>query len=100
MRFSEMPYERVNVKEVEKQLQDIMERAKKASSGEELFEIHREYYRLMGDVETNATLASIRHDVDTTDEFYEKEHDFYDENMPVLQNSVNEYMKILFQSCA
>lgn len=98
MKFSEMPYKRVDMEDVEKKFRDIMERAKKASSGEELFEIHREYYRLTGDVETNATLANIRHDVDTTDEFYEKEQAFYDEAMPVLQNYRNEYMKILYES--
>ena len=61
MKFSEMPYKRVDMEDVEKKFRDIMERAKKASSGEELFEIHREYYRLNGYVETNATLANIRH---------------------------------------
>ncbi|MBS6195608.1 MAG: M3 family oligoendopeptidase [Clostridiales bacterium] len=98
MKFSEMPYKRVNMEEVEAKFTDLIERMKNAKSGEEQFEIHREYYRFTGDVETNVVLASIRHDIDTTDEFYEKEQEFYDEVMPVLQNYKTEYAKLLYQS--
>lgn len=98
MKFSEMPYKRIDMKEVEAAFRDIIERTKNASSGEEQFEIHREYYRFIGDVETNMTIACIRHDIDTTDEFYEKENDFYDEVMPLIQNLETEYSRVLYES--
>lgn len=98
MKFSEMPYKRIDMKEVEAAYRDIIERTKNASSGEEQFEIHREYYRFIGDVETNMTIACIRHDIDTTDEFYEKENDFYDEVMPLIQNLETEYSRVLYES--
>ena len=98
MKFSEMPYERIDMSEVEAKYKDILERARNASSGEEQFEIHREHYKLKADIDTNSTIACIRHDIDTSNEFYEKEQHFYDEVMPILQNYENEYSKILFAS--
>ena len=73
MKFSEMPYERVNMENVEKAYRDIIERTKKSSSGDEQFAIHQEYYKFIGEVQTNIELAMIRHGIDTTDEFYEME---------------------------
>lgn len=98
MKFSEMPYKRVDMDEVERKYKDIIERTKNAASGEEQFEIHKEYYKFSGDLETNMTLAYIRHDIDTTDEFYEKEQDFYDEKMPIIRNYETEYGKVLYES--
>lgn len=93
-----MPYERIDMKAVEAGYKDIIERTKKAASGEEQFKIHQEYYKFMEDVSTNITLSSIRHSVDTADEFYEKENDFYDEVLPLISNLENEYAKVLFES--
>ena len=70
MKFSEMPYTRVNMEEVKQKYQDLTERTKAAASGEEQFAIHQEYYEMMDDVSTNIELAMVRHSIDTADEFY------------------------------
>lgn len=98
MKFSEMPYQRLNKEETEEKLKSLIERQKKAASGEEQFSIHREYYQLKDHIRTSMILARIRYDIDTTDVFYEKEQKFYDEIEPVLENLDNEYHKVLFHS--
>lgn len=98
MKFSEMPYQRVNLEEAEKRFTDIIERQKQAKSGEEQFAIHQEYYKLMNELGTYGTLAMIRHDIDTTDEFYEKEQEYYDEISPILDKYQVAYKKVLFES--
>ena len=98
MKFSEMPYTRVDMNKVEETYKDLIERAKNAKSGEELFAVHQERYQFMGDVATNMTLAHIRHDIDTADEFYTAENDYYDEVGPLLENYDNMYSKVLFES--
>ena len=98
MKFSEMPYKRIDMEEVEKEYKSIIERTKNAKSGEEQFEIHREYYKFNADVQTSMELAMIRHDIDTTDEFYEKESNFYDEVGPIISQYENEYGKVLYDS--
>ena len=98
MKFSEMPYKRIDMDEVKKTYRDIIDRTKAAGSGEEQFEIHREYYKFMDDIRTSMELAMIRHDIDTTDEFYEKESDFYDEVTPIINQYEKEYGQVLYDS--
>ncbi|MEG0806610.1 MAG: M3 family oligoendopeptidase [Lachnospiraceae bacterium] len=98
MKFSKMPYERVELQKVEEGFQNLLEKFGKAKSGEEQFAIHKEYYQFMNDIETNITLANIRHDIDTTDEFYDKENEYYDELYPVLNNYEVQYHKAMYES--
>ncbi len=98
MKFSEMPYTRVDMEKVESFYKDLIERAKQAESGEALFALHQERYKFIGDVSTNITLAQVRHDIDTTDKFYEEESDYYDEVGPILSNYENMYSKVLYES--
>ena len=44
------------------------------------------------------SLASTRHSINTTDEFYEKENDFFDENSPIYSGLVTEFYKALTTS--
>ena len=93
-----MPYTRVDMEKVEVFFKNLIDRAKNAESGEELFQIHKERYKFIGDVSTNITLAQIRHDIDTTDEFYTQENDYYDEVGPLLENYENMYSKVIYES--
>ncbi len=98
MKFKDMPYERVDFAQVEKEMKELMEAFDRAGSGEEQFEVHRKYYALTDRVSTLMTIANIRFDVDTTDGFYSKEHEYYDEQGPIYSNLVLAYQKKLFHS--
>lgn len=98
MKFQDMPYERVDFTEVEQEFSRLMEALDAAKSGEEQFEVHKEYYALTDRVSTMMTIAQIRFDIDTTDEYYEAEHKYYDEQGPVFSNLVVAYQKKLFES--
>ncbi|MGN0298114.1 MAG: M3 family oligoendopeptidase [Lachnospiraceae bacterium] len=98
MKFSEMPYTRIDMEQVEKNYKDIIARTKEAASGEEQFAIHQEYYAFTSEMYSNMTLASIRYSINTADEFYEAENNFYDEVKPIIQNYEVEYAKVLYES--
>lgn len=98
MKFSEMPYTRVDMEKVEKKYAELTERLKAAKSADEQFEIHKDYYKFSDDVFTNIELAEVRNSIDTTDEFYEKEKEFYDENAPLIESLDIKYKKTLFES--
>ena len=98
MKFRDMPYERVDFDQVEKELKTLMEEFDAAKSGEEQFAVHQKFYRLNDRVSTLYTISHIRFDIDTTDEFYEKEHEYYDEKLPVYSNLVLAYQKKLYDS--
>ena len=98
MKFKDMPYERVNFDEVEKELKGLMEEFDAAKSGEEQFAVHQKFYELNDKVSTLYTIAHIRFDIDTTDSFYEKEKEYYDEKLPLYSNMVLAYEKKLYDS--
>ena len=98
MKFCDMPYERIDFDKVKEELLGLMEAFKMAKSAQEQFEIHKKYYRLSDKVSTQVTLASIRHSMDTTDAFYEKEKAYYDEQVPAYSNLSVECLKLLYHS--
>ncbi len=98
MKFKDMPYERIGYEKVEKEFKDIIEEFKAGKSGEEQFESHKKYYALTNQVNTTMTIAHIRHDIDTTDEFYNAEKEYYDEMQPKLANLIVEYQQSMYES--
>ncbi len=98
MKFSDMPYQRIDFDESQLQFNEIMKEFANAKSGEEQFEVHKKYYKFMDEVETMITIAQIRHDIDTKDEFYDEEQTYYDEIMPKLSNMQIMYLKEMFES--
>lgn len=98
MKFKDMPYKRVDFDKVAEDMKALMAELDAAKSGEEQFAVHKKFYALYDTVATNITIAQIRHDVDTADEFYSAEQDFYDEKMPELENLVVAYKKKLYES--
>lgn len=98
MKFQEMPYERVDIEQIKRDFAQLEKDFDAASSGEEQFAVHQRYYKLTDHAATQMTLASIRHDIDVTDEFYSAEKDYYDEVTPVFQNLAVSYQKKLYES--
>ncbi len=98
MKFKDMVYNRMDSNETVEKVNALIGKIKEAKSGEEVFAVHKEFYKLSSDFFTSFTLANIRHDIDTTDEFYDQENEFYDEAIPVIMNCMNEYQRALFES--
>ena len=98
MKFKDMPYERVDFAQVEKEMKELIAAFDQAADGEEQFEIHKKYYDLTDRVGTLMTIASIRFSGDTSDEFYTKEQEYYDKQRPVYRNLLLEYQKKLYSS--
>ena len=98
MKFKDMPYERVKYEDVEKEFRQIIEKFKNAGSGEEQLKVHQEFYAFNNKIETTMVIAQIRYDVDTANEFYSKERDYYDEIEPKLANLMVEYRQAMYNS--
>ena len=98
MKFSEMPYKRPDPEEIKKDFQDFTERLKKAGSYEEAkatFLAYEDWYKI---ADTTATLAYVRQSIDTRDEFYSEEKDFWDEFGPEIEEVEQEWIETLLQS--
>ena len=86
-KFSEMEYTRPDVQRVTEAYRQLTARAEKAESGRELADIFKEHTKLDDEFSTAARLAQIRHTLDTRDEFYDAENDFFDQEAPGVGNA-------------
>ena len=98
MKFKDMPYKRVDYDKTAEQFKTLTKRVKEAKSGEELWEIHQEYYKVYQNMMDSMTIAEIRHDGNTADPFYTAEKDYYDETAPMLSSLATDYQRALYES--
>ena len=98
MKVSEMPYERITVEYAKEQTEKSNAKIKAAKSAEDLKAARDEYNKISEEVDTAASLANCRFTLNTRDEFYNAEMDFYDNAMPLFSEIENEYKKAMLDS--
>ena len=98
MKFNEMPYTRPDPQTVKADLQKLTERLRTAQSYEEARAVFLEKEEKEKTVETMGTLAYVRHSIDTRDEFYDGEIEFWDEFSPELEEYEQGWIGTLLSS--
>lgn len=98
MKFSEYRYERPDVKAFEQKFKEQLSAFTSASTYEEQDEAMTRINKLRSEMDTLSQLVYIRHSIDTNDEFYKGEQDFFDENGPVIQEYITDYYRALVDS--
>lgn len=98
VKFSEMPYERIDMEQLKQKMQDLIGEFAKCESGEQQFAVHQKYYEVTNHADSMMTLAHIRHDIDMKDEFYDEEQTYYDKEKPAYNQLIVEYTKLLYES--
>ena len=84
VKFSQMKYERPDVESVKALLSGLTARLKDAASYEEAKNVFLEKEKEQKHIETMATLAQVRHSIDTRDKFYDEEVKFWNNAIPEL----------------
>ena len=98
MKFSEMPYKRPDPDAVKAMLKDLTERFRNAKTYEEARAVFLEKEEQGKLVETLGTLASIRHSIDTRDEFYDGESTFWDSFGPEIAEYEHAWVEAMLAS--
>ncbi len=98
MKFNEMRYVHLDIESLKEEICKSVNKFKSADTFECADTAFAEYGRLADTVETQTALAYIRHTVNTLDEFYDKEQEFLDENLPVLTEYFQMMSKALLES--
>lgn len=98
MKFSEMIYERPDLEELKRQGKELVVRLEQAENFESAKEVFLENEAFSKRIETQATLASVRHSINTEDAFYDGEKQFWDTVMPVLTQLTQEWTKAMLES--
>lgn len=96
MKFENFEYKRPNLEEFTLKAKEQLELINTDKSLEEEINAIKVLNNLNDELESLITIAQVRNSLNTTDEFYEKEQAFLDENMPHIQALSNELVnKIL-----
>ena len=98
MKFNEYEYEHLDLEKIKAEFSRLIESFKKAKNMKGQVAAFDEIIKLRNHIETMQTIVSIRHSVDTNDEFYDKENEYMDEISPILFGFTNDFYKTLVNS--
>lgn len=98
MKLSEILYQRPNLEAIEKEIAVLCEKFEKASDFNVQLEAVNSLNDLQIDFESAAAIASIRHNFNTSNEFYEKEEGFFNQSWPRFSAALLPYYQLLLQS--
>ncbi len=98
MKFSQIPYARPDFADAARQIDALTRRLETASGAAEQLQIYKEMETLSGHLYTQMALCSIRHTIDTRDTFYDQEHEYLNEQGPLLSEKVQAFNRALLAS--
>ena len=73
MKFSDMKYTRPDIEKIGGEIKKIVERIENAKCFDDVDSAFKDFCDISSDIETDMSLAYVRHSIDTKDEFYDKE---------------------------
>lgn len=98
MKVSELKYERLTIEEFAAEMKEIIRQVKEASSAQAVLEARERYKNLSIRLETAQALSYMRYSINTADEFYLAEKDYYDETGPQAQSLMQDYSRAMVNS--
>ncbi|MEO3947733.1 M3 family oligoendopeptidase [Gorillibacterium sp. CAU 1737] len=98
MTFAEYRYERPNAETFKQEMTRWIQQLAESETLEGQTDAIASINKLRSELDTMATLASVRHSINTEDEFYKAEQDYFDETGPILEEYVTNYYRALVNS--
>ncbi|MBO5544132.1 MAG: M3 family oligoendopeptidase, partial [Oscillospiraceae bacterium] len=86
MKVKDLPYRRVTLEEIRTVLEAVLREVREAKSADAVLEAWKKQHALMLEYSSNTALAYMRYSINTVDEYYRAENDYYDEIGPEVQN--------------
>lgn len=98
MKFSEMPYARPDLEALRALAAETVAKLDGAKTAQEQLDAYAAWEKASNTTETMATLAYVRHTIDTRDEFYDQEQTWMDEVSPQFQEMMQQVNLALLRS--
>ena len=98
MKVSQMPYRRFEEEDYRRAAEEIIAGVRAAKSADEVVSCRDRYNALSDEFSTMYCLSEIRFTLDTRDEFYQAEKDYYDQVLPKLSVIDREYAAAMLES--
>lgn len=94
MKFEEFKYERINFEEIKETYLKYIEELENAKCENCFMNTFKEFNKYRGHIMTMMTLSSVRHTINTADEFYEAENEYWDNTSPLIQEYETKFMDV------
>lgn len=98
MNFNDYKYERVDINHTKEKFSSLIKLFSESKNIQEQIKYMDEVIKLRNHVDTMTTLVSIRHSINTNDEFYDSENEYCDEISPIIFSFVTDFYKALINS--
>jgi M3 family oligoendopeptidase len=98
MKVSQLKYERITIEQFRQVMDDVVMRIKNAKSADDILSARQDYLKIMTDFSTASSLSYMRYSINTADEFYIAEKDYYDQVSPVADSLCLDYNNALLNS--
>ena len=95
MKFKDFKYEHLDFENLKEEYQSLLEKLKSADNPEEFMTVFNDINKFRGHIFTMISICSVRHDIDTSDEYYDTENTYWDNTSPLLQVYENEFFDIM-----
>lgn len=93
-----MPYARLDDNSIIATGERIIFQFTNANTKEEAFDAFKDWQSLLAKISTQSTLAAVRQQIDTNDDFYDKEQAYWDNVMPKLEATMQKFTLALLSS--
>ncbi len=98
MKFSDYEYRRPDMRKFEQAFLSLLQKFEQAGSYNEQNDHLKEIVSMRSEFESMMTICSIRHSIDTNDDFYKTENDFFDEHTPIYEGFISKFYRKLVNS--
>lgn len=85
MEFKDFKYERLDYEDIKKTYSEYLDELEGKEDTHSFMEVFDKINKYRGHIQTMMTLASIRHSINTSDEFYDAENNYWDEKAPLIE---------------
>ena len=98
MKFRDYKYERLNYDKIKVEFEELIKNLDNSNSFKEVKKYIQEINKIRNDISTMSNLVSIRYSINTNDEFYSKEKEYFDEFSPKYEELDNIFYKSIVNS--
>ncbi|ONI39186.1 oligoendopeptidase F [Candidatus Epulonipiscium fishelsonii] len=98
MKFKDFKYERPDFEQFKKESNALIQEMQNAETANDQITIIKKIHKYESKISTLQQIASVRHTIDTKDEFYSKENEYWDEYSPLYDEIKLVFAKALVNS--
>lgn len=98
MKFQDYKYERPDLEQVKVVYKNTLTAIKEAKDVAAFMQVFNEFNKFRNHINSMMALSTLRYTINTVDEFYSKENDYWDENSPFYMQLETEFYKAVLET--